>query len=54
MEEEIIIITKPRQQQTAASYSELSAENGATVTVFSSRSEAIAYLSGTEAADDRA
>lgn len=55
MEEEIIIIVKPPQRQAAPgdSLTEAAGEACATVKTFQSRADAIAYLAGTEASDDR-
>lgn len=52
MEEEIIIIVKPPQNKALAADS-LSTEGGATVHTFANRADAIAFLAGPEATDDR-
>lgn len=51
MEEEIIIIVKPPKQQTVAA--DGSDAQSATVHTFANRADAIAFLAGPEATDDR-
>lgn len=53
MEEEIIIVIKPPKQQQIAAFDAGDPAAGTTVASFSNRADAIAWLAGELATDDR-